>query len=889
MAQKDITIRIKTVNVQLNQSLEKIEKLEKTVKRLSQKKVKLNTSAANQAAKRLRREIEKGNKIVDKLFDPSRSTGFGNSIAKVNSQLSLVTKSFNAATSAAERQRSATALIAGNFKKMRMEATAFAQASGNAQALRGAAGGSVGNRLKEIKEFPKTILAGNKAMNILNGMLELAEENSKDFLDISKAIGEQLEKNKKIQASADKASGVTKKKNDIKNEQENLRKTERTAQRIKAIKEQTANIERRILDSSLSQATKDKLITNLKRSGLELDKKELELARQINIETQRNLTMEEKKQRRRGRIVQSTLIGGGFPLLFGGGPAQAIGGALGGGIGEAISPGGGFAGSIAVTAVVSKLAAFTEGVKNLAFALDPLKPDLDVLTKSLGLQGTETGKLIQKLRDAGNETAALAVATEKLELLVGKNGVNALETFGEDTVRLGNEFSKAMTQMQVALAEVINSVGILKAAANQLEKATLFRQAQRSEDPILKDLFEKRLQASKGFLLSGSAPNLQAVNDFEKQIIARQRSLNQESSSSANFSSGGSGGRKDFSEFELNILNKRIELQKLSGSLLDEEVVKAKRGIILAEASLKFAQAEGDIGKNKIINAERLLKLNQLDLEVEKAKGKAFAENVLKPQMDAIAKKEQEDFDAGSALGKRLAAEVKIFNNLDKEIEKTQLLSELENAKTVEQRANIQLKLYELDLGEEIHEVNREDILNLLTKKERLIENNRLLKEQEQIAKDIKYQFAVEMSNAIKGLITGTMTLNQALSNVLNKMADAFLNLGLFGNLTGNLETGKGLFGKIFGGLLADGGPAKAGRSYIVGERGPEVFTPGRSGMVTPNHALGGTTSVNVNVDASGSSVEGDGTQAEQLGQAISQAIQAELIQQKRPGGILYS
>ena len=59
MAQKDITIRIKTVNVQLNQSLEKIEKLEKTVKRLSQKKVKLNTSAANQAAKRLRREIEK--------------------------------------------------------------------------------------------------------------------------------------------------------------------------------------------------------------------------------------------------------------------------------------------------------------------------------------------------------------------------------------------------------------------------------------------------------------------------------------------------------------------------------------------------------------------------------------------------------------------------------------------------------------------------------------------------------------------------------------------------------------------------------------------------------------------------------------------------------------
>ena len=120
-------------------------------------------------------------------------------------------------------------------------------------------------------------------------------------------------------------------------------------------------------------------------------------------------------------------------------------------------------------------------------------------------------------------------------------------------------------------------------------------------------------------------------------------------------------------------------------------------------------------------------------------------------------------------------------------------------------------------------------------------------------------------------------------------MADSFLNLGLFGNLTGTLDKDKGLFGKIFSGFLANGGPAKAGRSYIVGERGPEVFTPGRSGMVTPNHALGGTTSVNVNVDASGSSVEGDANQAEQLGSAISEAIQAELIQQKRPGGILYN
>ena len=41
---------------------------------------------------------------------------------------------------------------------------------------------------------------------------------------------------------------------------------------------------------------------------------------------------------------------------------------------------------------------------------------------------------------------------------------------------------------------------------------------------------------------------------------------------------------------------------------------------------------------------------------------------------------------------------------------------------------------------------------------------------------------------------------------------------------------------------LAVGGPATAGRPYIVGERGPELFVPGSSGNVVPNNAMGGNT-----------------------------------------------
>ena len=170
------------------------------------------------------------------------------------------------------------------------------------------------------------------------------------------------------------------------------------------------------------------------------------------------------------------------------------------------------------------------------------------------------------------------------------------------------------------------------------------------------------------------------------------------------------------------------------------------------------------------------------------------------------------------------------------------------------------------------------------------ITNNHKLKESVDIAKQVADAFdklkdtiAIDIGDGIKGLIRGTQTLNDVLRNVVDKLADAALNMAIFGNVGGGSVTG-GLLGSIF---KAEGGPVKRGGSYVVGERGPELFTPGVSGMITPNHALGGSTNVVVNVDASGSSVEGDEQQGRELGRLISVAVQSEILQQKRPGGLL--
>ncbi|WP_263378695.1 phage tail tape measure C-terminal domain-containing protein [Granulicella paludicola] len=58
-----------------------------------------------------------------------------------------------------------------------------------------------------------------------------------------------------------------------------------------------------------------------------------------------------------------------------------------------------------------------------------------------------------------------------------------------------------------------------------------------------------------------------------------------------------------------------------------------------------------------------------------------------------------------------------------------------------------------------------------------------------------------------------------------------------------------GFIAHLFGGGRAIGGGVSSGTTYLVGEAGPELFSPGTSGTIIPNHALsGGNAYYNVQV-----------------------------------------
>ena len=171
---------------------------------------------------------------------------------------------------------------------------------------------------------------------------------------------------------------------------------------------------------------------------------------------------------------------------------------------------------------------------------------------------------------------------------------------------------------------------------------------------------------------------------------------------------------------------------------------------------------------------------------------------------------------------------------------------------------------------------------------------NKDLKEQAENAKMVKDAFESlsvtikdDIKNGIAGLIKGTATLGDMLNNIADKLINVGLDHILFGSVLGAAGGGGGGLLGLLG--FANGGRPPVGKPSIVGEKGPELFVPKSSGTIIPNDKLGGggSTNISVNVDASGSSVQGDEQQGKELGRLISAAIQSELIKQRRPGGLL--
>ena len=566
------------------------------------------------------------------------------------------------------------------------------------------------------------------------------------------------------------------------------------------------------------------------------------------------------------RAVSNALIGGAFPLLFGQGLGASAFGAAGGFAGGRKGGQFGFAFSLVGTVVGAQFDRLAQSARELGEALrNPIK-NVELLTQKIGAANTPFGDTVSTLKDLGLEGVAAEAVLERFNKTFNTNRKTITE-LGEESIKFTNELQKLGTGITLLVAGPLTK--FLQIVNDTLGNTT--------EIGVRRDagLEARNLAMEKFGLGTGAIGNIRAKrsNDLISAII-----------------------------------NKVFPIPEIDGETFEEYARRIEKDILARR--MNVAGLDGQVEKDlqRLIKERRDFELltlrNQLEIEKQSLTMRSEDLNVLKRRIDLA--KIEEKLKVKGLVNTKIMTEEQLRAHefaIDKlEIEK-QISQELLNQAIIMADP---MKAALVDLNKEMAKFN-----------------------------DARFQ-AVEFAKAFggafeesfKGIIKGTMTVQDAFRNMFNRIADHFLDmaaqmianqlqrslLGFISNaflggigggetnvLAGYTITGGATDTSLTTGALAEldyekygptykagsfanGGYAQRNKSYIVGERGPEMFTPGAAGgQVSPM----GSTNIVVNVDASGSSVEGDEQGGRELGRLISVAIQSELVQQKRPGGLL--
>jgi hypothetical protein len=170
----------------------------------------------------------------------------------------------------------------------------------------------------------------------------------------------------------------------------------------------------------------------------------------------------------------------------------------------------------------------------------------------------------------------------------------------------------------------------------------------------------------------------------------------------------------------------------------------------------------------------------------------------------------------------------------------------------------------------------KEEYINTWTEADNLGASIDKLTEKSNKMRDAIEQFGDAARRGFADAIVEGEGFKGILKSILKEFAKAqiLMAIGGFGNETTKASGLLGALGKSFGGPRARGGPVTANTPYLVGEKGPELFTPSGSGSITPNNRTevggGGSVSVVNNFSITG----GNDEMQSMIAQSVSTSVQ---------------
>ena len=499
-------------------------------------------------------------------------------------------------------------------------------------------------------------------------------------------------------------------------------------------------------------------------------------------------------------------------------------------------------------------------------------------TRRLAEVAGATGADLQGIATAFGQIRAKGKLQQEENLQLLERGVDITTELKRITGLQGDAFEKAQRQGKIG-ADLVNQalINLTNEGGKFFGGATLQAETLNGQLSTLKDNVEKLAVAIGDFL----GPILKRVfKEANRVLDAINRLIS--------------------SEFQRDISKLRFQLQIAGGTKKDLENIKnfvdsiPTQGIDLISVDTIQSQLQGTSNKLKEVASEIS---RQRPFGLTRKEIKAF-ENAQKSILDKIQELEK--------VRKRILNDNKKNEKITKEIKKdtegttiafTGLVPITQTFKDALGQSDSFLDAINgsaFQLSEGIFEITSEaDQL-----KEKFME----------IGQGIEDGIVSGLTDAVMG----TKTLAEAATSVLNNLKRKLVEVAIqravsgIGNFFGNALSG--IFGggkksSSFSGFpnafntsfdtgllgFANGGRPPVGKASLVGEKGPEIFVPRAAGTIIPNDKIGGgvTNVVTVNVDASGSAVSGNNADATVLGQVIGQAVQAQLIKEKRAGGLL--
>ena len=235
--------------------------------------------------------------------------------------------------------------------------------------------------------------------------------------------------------------------------------------RILAIKKDELQLERALI--GLQQKSKGLDAESIKENNRLLNLKADEVARNKEIIRQERVKQSilRKRQRleaagrtpgggrrgrRRGQRFTDIATGAGFPLLFGGGPLQALAGGVGGAFG-------GLGGAIGASAIVAQLEGFARAAAETGVALRSTGGALEFMREKSLFSTEEVKDRAAELEELGKVEELATLLTDELVKKIGNSGVAALSDLGDTTKETTRLWNQLTTQLQILISGPLNN------------------------------------------------------------------------------------------------------------------------------------------------------------------------------------------------------------------------------------------------------------------------------------------------------------------------------------------------------------------------------------------------------------------------------------------------